>query len=110
MQIFKNETLYYKPEDIWNILNPYNVYGGLQDNGVWTGANDPSENSNWEQNGDYPWKRLLGGDGMQIQIDKQNTNIVEGSGIVSTLVAQCCTNMMKIERRLAMLWQENPDR
>ena len=55
---------------------PYNVYGGLQDNGVWKGAHNSVENSKWHQNGQYPWKRILGGDGMQVQIDKRNSNIV----------------------------------
>ncbi|WP_297690775.1 sialidase family protein [uncultured Eudoraea sp.] len=55
---------------------PYNVYGGLQDNGVWKGANNSVENSKWHQTGQYPWKRILGGDGMQVQIDKRNSNIV----------------------------------
>jgi photosystem II stability/assembly factor-like uncharacterized protein len=55
---------------------PYNVYGGLQDNGVWKGANNSVENSKWHQTGQYPWKRILGGDGMQVQIDKRNVNLV----------------------------------
>lgn len=55
---------------------PYNVYGGLQDNGVWKGAHDSEENSKWHQQGQYPWKMILGGDGMQVQIDKRNSNIV----------------------------------
>jgi len=55
---------------------PYNVYGGLQDNGVWVGANNASENKRWHQKGHYPWKSLMGGDGMQIQIDNRNPNIV----------------------------------
>ena len=55
---------------------PYNVYGGLQDNGVWKGAHNSVENSKWHQTGQYPWKKILGGDGMQVQIDKRNSNIV----------------------------------
>jgi len=55
---------------------PYNVYGGLQDNGVWRGAHNSLENSAWQQNGQYPWKMILGGDGMQVQVDKRNSNIV----------------------------------
>ncbi len=56
--------------------NPYNVYGGLQDNGVWRGAHNSEENSGWHQKGQYPWKMILGGDGMQVQIDKRNSDIV----------------------------------
>ncbi|MEY8849590.1 WD40/YVTN/BNR-like repeat-containing protein [Psychroserpens sp. XS_ASV72] len=55
---------------------PYNVYGGLQDNGVWMGAHNASEDRSWHQQGQYPWKGIMGGDGMQIQIDKRHPNIV----------------------------------
>jgi len=55
---------------------PYNVYGGLQDNGVWMGPHNAEENSEWHQTGHYPWKSIMGGDGMQIQIDSRNPNIV----------------------------------
>ena len=55
---------------------PYNVYGGLQDNGVWVGANNALENKNWHQSGQYPWERVLGGDGMQVQIDSRNHNLL----------------------------------
>ncbi|APY08315.1 glycosyl hydrolase [Winogradskyella sp. J14-2] len=55
---------------------PYNVYGGLQDNGVWVGAHNAREDKSWHQEGQYPWKSIMGGDGMQIQIDNRNSNIV----------------------------------
>lgn len=55
---------------------PYNVYGGLQDNGVWFGAHNSREDKRWHQSGQYPWKSIMGGDGMQIQIDSRNHNIV----------------------------------
>lgn len=55
---------------------PYNVYAGLQDNGVWVGANNAREDKSWKQRGQYPWKGIMGGDGMQIQIDSRNHNIV----------------------------------
>ena len=55
---------------------PYRVYGGLQDNGVWVGANNAPEDKSWHQNGEYPWKSIMGGDGMQIQIDNRNPDIV----------------------------------
>lgn len=55
---------------------PYNVYGGLQDNGVWKGSSNARENASWHQSGDYPWKSIMGGDGMQVQIDSRNSNIV----------------------------------
>lgn len=55
---------------------PYNVYGGLQDNGVWVGAHNAREDKSWHQRGQYPWKGIMGGDGMQIQIDNRNSDIV----------------------------------
>ena len=33
---------------------PYNVYGGLQDNGVWVGAHNAPEDKSWHQEGQYP--------------------------------------------------------
>ncbi|RCT53517.1 YCF48-related protein [Winogradskyella sp. KYW1333] len=55
---------------------PYNIYGGLQDNGVWKGANNAREDKGWHQRGQYPWESIMGGDGMQVQIDNRNSNIV----------------------------------
>ncbi len=55
---------------------PYNVYGGLQDNGVWKGAHNTKTNDRWLHTGHNPWKSIMGGDGMQIQIDKRNSDIV----------------------------------
>ncbi len=55
---------------------PYNVYGGLQDNGVWVGAHNAREDKSWHQRGQYPWKSIMGGDGMQVQIDARDANIV----------------------------------
>ncbi len=55
---------------------PYNVYGGLQDNGVWVGAHNAQEDKGWHQSGQYPWESIMGGDGMQVQIDSRDANIV----------------------------------
>ncbi|GAA0871568.1 hypothetical protein GCM10009117_07140 [Gangjinia marincola] len=55
---------------------PYHVYGGLQDNGVWVGAHTAQENKRWQQSGEYPWKSIMGGDGMQIEVDNRDPNIV----------------------------------
>lgn len=55
---------------------PYNVYGGLQDNGVWYGPSNYSASKSWEGSGQYPYKRIGGGDGMQVQIDSRNNDIV----------------------------------
>lgn len=55
---------------------PYNVYGGLQDNGVWKGPHNARQNKSWHQSGQYPWKSIMGGDGMQVQIDNRDSDIV----------------------------------
>jgi photosystem II stability/assembly factor-like uncharacterized protein len=55
---------------------PYNVYGGLQDNGVWKGPHNYSPSPAWHQQGQYPYKSIMGGDGMQIEIDDRNSNVV----------------------------------
>ena len=55
---------------------PYNVYGGLQDNGVWVGPNTHKEDKSWHQEGKYPYESIMGGDGMQVQIDNRNSDIV----------------------------------
>ncbi len=55
---------------------PYNVYGGLQDNGIWVGPSNYEPSLEWHQSGKYQYEQLGGGDGMQIQIDKRNPAIV----------------------------------
>lgn len=55
---------------------PYNVYGGTQDNGVWVGPSNYEASSRWQASGQYPYKMLLGGDGMQVAVDTRNNNTV----------------------------------
>jgi len=55
---------------------PYHVYGGLQDNGVWAGPHTNTESVGWHQSGHYNFESIMGGDGMQIQIDNRDANIV----------------------------------
>ena len=55
---------------------PYHVYGGLQDNGVWKGPHNAASNSRWHSTGQNPWQSIMGGDGMQVQIDSRDHNIV----------------------------------
>ncbi len=50
---------------------PYNVYGGLQDNGSWTA---PSEKIGGIKNGD--WMNVGGGDGFNVMADPENNNYV----------------------------------
>lgn len=48
---------------------PYNVYGGLQDNGVWMGPSTYDITAGYERSHKkYPYKMIHGGDGMQVQI------------------------------------------
>ncbi|MBG7631568.1 MAG: hypothetical protein IZT56_14215 [Bacteroidetes bacterium] len=55
---------------------PYNVYGGLQDNGVWYGPSNYEASKRWEGSGNYPFKSIGGGDGMQVQIDNRDNNVI----------------------------------
>jgi len=55
---------------------PYNVYGGLQDNGVWAGPHTYEHSYEWYAEGDYPYDRLMGGDGMQIEVDTRTNQTV----------------------------------
>lgn len=55
---------------------PYNVYGGLQDNGVWVAKHTARINKSWHQSGHNPYTSIMGGDGMQIQVDNRNSDIV----------------------------------
>lgn len=54
----------------------YNVYGGMQDNGVWFGSHNAKMDKRWHQSGQNPYKSIMGGDGMQVQVDDRNPNIV----------------------------------
>ena len=56
--------------------DPYNVYGGLQDNGVWKGPHTAKESTRWHSTGKYQWTGIMGGDGMQTQVDNRNSDIV----------------------------------
>lgn len=59
---------------------PYNVYGGLQDNGVWYGPSTTKDSDQWNYENPYPWKRMGGGDGMQTQVDdRDNKTLYSGS-------------------------------
>jgi len=53
----------------------YNVYGGLQDNGVWAGPHTYQASYGWYSGGDYPYDRLGGGDGMQVAVDTRTNDI-----------------------------------
>ena len=51
---------------------PYNVYGGLQDNGSWFGPSTSRDLDQWNYESPYPWKNIGGGDGMQVQVDTRD--------------------------------------
>ena len=55
---------------------PYHVYGGLQDNGVWEGPHTYEHTFSWYASGDYPYDRLLGGDGMQVEVDTRTNEVI----------------------------------
>ncbi|MBL0147067.1 MAG: hypothetical protein IPP48_16470 [Chitinophagaceae bacterium] len=60
---------------------PYNVYGGLQDNGTWFGnskLNVEFEEDEEKEDGPdaYNWKSIGGGDGMQVQVDTRDNKTV----------------------------------
>ncbi len=55
---------------------PYNVYGGLQDNGSWWGPSNHKEDIGWIDNGQYAYKMINGGDGMQAQVDRRDNNTI----------------------------------
>lgn len=52
-----------------DMAEPFNIYGGLQDNGVWKGPSVYAMDEAWEMSGKYPFQNLIGGDGMQVCID-----------------------------------------
>ncbi len=59
---------------------PYNVYGGLQDNGSWWGPSNHKEDVGWIDNGRYGFQSINGGDGMQAQVDpRDNATVYSGS-------------------------------
>jgi photosystem II stability/assembly factor-like uncharacterized protein len=55
---------------------PYHVFGGLQDNGVWRGPSTYEANVGWHQSGQYPYRSIMGGDGMQVAVDTRDNNTV----------------------------------
>lgn len=63
-----------------DMARPYNVYGGLQDNGTWFGASTTRENYDWYDSGHNPYTAIGGGDGMQVQVDwRDNKTVYSGS-------------------------------
>jgi len=62
-----------------DMAKPYNVYGGLQDNGTWYAPSNTKEQTNWHASGHNPYKSINGGDGMQVQVDwRDNATVYSG--------------------------------
>ncbi|MCS7020034.1 MAG: glycosyl hydrolase [Cytophagales bacterium] len=62
-----------------DMAQPFNVYGGLQDNGVWYGPSTYRHSLDWHDSGRYPYQLIMGGDGMQVEIDtRDNSTIYTG--------------------------------
>lgn len=62
-----------------DMAKPYNIYGGLQDNGVWMGPSTYKASTRWHASGQYPYKSIMGGDGMQVEVDtRDNTTVYTG--------------------------------
>ncbi|MCB0549959.1 MAG: glycosyl hydrolase, partial [Phaeodactylibacter sp.] len=59
-----------------DMAEPYRVYGGLQDNGVWMGPSTYKASTNWHDSGQYPYRAIQGGDGMQVAIDTRDNETV----------------------------------
>ncbi|MBK8492378.1 MAG: glycosyl hydrolase [Saprospirales bacterium] len=59
-----------------DMASPYHVFGGLQDNGVWRGPSTYKASTDWHDSGEYPYKSIMGGDGMQVAVDTRDNNIV----------------------------------
>ncbi|WP_170178417.1 WD40/YVTN/BNR-like repeat-containing protein [Flammeovirga pectinis] len=58
---------------------PYNIYGGMQDNGVWVGSSKTEINREWQNSGKTDFQTIMGGDGMQVGIDlRDNKTIYTG--------------------------------
>jgi len=56
-----------------DMAKPYNIYGGMQDNGVYKGSSESKPLKT------APWKPIGGGDGMQVQIDPNDFTVYTGS-------------------------------
>lgn len=63
-----------------DMAKPYRIYAGFQDNGVWMGeSTTKAENVEWLQEGIYPFKFIMGGDGMQTAVDtRDNSTVITG--------------------------------
>ncbi len=62
-----------------DMAEPYRIYGGLQDNGVWMGPSTYEPSTRWHGTGQYPYREIMGGDGMQVAVDtRDNATVYTG--------------------------------
>lgn len=59
-----------------DMAKPYNIYGGLQDNGVWKGPANYEASTEWHGTGHYAFEELIGGDGMQVAVDTRDNETI----------------------------------
>lgn len=71
-------------------MEPYNVYSGLQDNGVNSGPSDYRLRSL-----DGNWRLLMGGDGAFVQPDPENPNLVYGESQFGNIMRRDLKNPME---------------
>ncbi len=53
----------------WDLDFPYNVYGGLQDNGSWYGPSNVTQRGGIQY---YNWQTVMGGDGFDMMVDSSD--------------------------------------
>lgn len=54
----------------WDLDFPYNVYGGLQDNGSWYGPSNVLQRGGIQY---YHWQTVMGGDGFDMMVDSSDS-------------------------------------
>lgn len=55
-----------------DMAEPFNIYGGLQDNGTWKGSSE----AKWDDA--EAWSFIGGGDGMHVAIDPRDASVITG--------------------------------
>jgi photosystem II stability/assembly factor-like uncharacterized protein len=97
-----------------DMADPFNIYVGNQDNGVWVGPSDYKASREWEASGKYAYQEILGGDGMQVAVDtRDNRTVYTGYQFGNYFRVERFTGRMKAitpshdlgERPLRFNWQ-----
>ena len=55
-----------------DMAEPFNIYGGLQDNGTWKGSSE----AKWDDA--EAWSFIGGGDGMHVAVDPRDASVITG--------------------------------